>query len=122
MLREGGRESPWLRSFTVAGGRCAGGFMGVGQLVRLICLVPAGRVAEWGRPWGLCTVAAKRSHLGAGSQSLRPGALSRDLVASVKEWCYYWWPHRINTVSTPAQRPNPALFLILMSLETPGSI
>lgn len=68
MLREGGCESPWLGSFTVAGGRCAGGFVvGVGAADEVDIvphlsrpkLVPAGRVPELGWPWGLCTVAVK---------------------------------------------------------------
>lgn len=46
-------------------------------------LVPAGRVPELVWPWGLCTVAVKGSH-SAGSQSLRPGAHSRDLVTGVR--------------------------------------
>lgn len=83
-------------------------------------LVPAGRVPELGWPWGLCTVAVKGSH-SADSRSLSPGALSRDLVAGVRELrCAI--PGGPTDLTLSPQRPNPALFLILTSMGTPGSI
>lgn len=107
-----------LGFFAVAGGSCAGGFLGAadeaaqGPHLSRPKLVPRGRAPELGWPWRLCTVAVK-------------GALSRGLVASAREL------HHAVTTGGPKgsawcplepQRPRPALFLILTSLGTPGSI